>query len=78
MAIIERAKEVKRAHKVASKVFSAALEGECSNYRDYLDLVFICRWLERVGNLSLNIAEDVVFEDTSTDIRHSGQVPDDA
>ncbi|MFT5413350.1 MAG: phosphate transport system protein, partial [Verrucomicrobiales bacterium] len=50
----------------------------CSNYRDYLDLVFICRWLERVGNLSLNIAEDVVFEDTSTDIRHGGQVPDDA
>lgn len=76
LALIDRAKELKTKHKVTSKLFSNALEAECTNYRDYLDLVFICRWLERVGNLSLNIAEDVVFEETSTDIRHGGHVPD--
>ena len=78
LAIIERGKELKKAHKAASKVFSKVLEEQCPNYRDYLDLVFVCRWLERVGNLSMNIAEDVVFEDTSADIRHGGTVPDDA
>ena len=30
---------------------------------------------KRVGNLATNIAEDVVFEETSTDIRHGGELP---
>ena len=72
---MERGKELKKAHKSASGIFSRALESECSNYRDYLDLVFICRWLERVGNLAMNIAEDVIFEETNTDVRHGGEIP---
>jgi len=44
-------------------VFSRELKEECSNYRDYLDFVFICRWFERVGSLSINIAEDCLGDD---------------
>lgn len=69
--IVEEAK-LKKCHKRVSRNFARALEGESDQYRDYLDLVFICRWLERVGDLATNIAEDVVFEETSTDIRHGG------
>ncbi|MBT8037951.1 MAG: phosphate signaling complex protein PhoU [Verrucomicrobiae bacterium] len=75
LTVVERERLLKKTHKTTSRFFSEQLENETSHYRDYLDLVFICRWLERVGNLSTNIAEDVIFEETSADIRHGGEIP---
>lgn len=75
LTVVEREKLLKKTHKGTSRFFSEKLEGETEHYRDYLDLVFVCRWLERVGNLATNIAEDVIFEETSTDIRHGGELP---
>ncbi|BDS08438.1 phosphate transport system regulatory protein PhoU [Oceaniferula spumae] len=75
VGVIDREKNLKKCHKTTSRNFAKALEGESDQYRDYLDLVFICRWLERVGDLATNIAEDVIFEETSTDIRHGGELP---
>jgi phosphate transport system protein len=75
LAVIEREKLLRKTHKATSRFFSEKLEGDSKHYRDYLDLVFICRWLERVGNLATNIAEDVIFEETSADIRHGGELP---
>ncbi len=75
LSIIESEKKLKKCHKATSRVFSKTLESETEQYRDYLDLVFICRWLERVGDLAINIAEEVVFEETSTDIRRGGELP---
>ncbi len=75
LSVIEEEKPLKKCHKTTSRVFAKTLEGESEHYRDYLDLVFICRWLERVGDLAINIAEEVVFEDTSTDIRHGRELP---
>ncbi|MBT8044300.1 MAG: phosphate signaling complex protein PhoU [Verrucomicrobiae bacterium] len=75
LTVIEREKLLKKTHKNTSRFFSNKLEGETDHYRDYLDLVFVCRWLERVGNLATNIAEDVIFEETSTDVRHGGELP---
>ena len=77
LQVVEREKSLKKTHKTISRHFAKKLEGETDHYRDYLDLVFICRWLERVGNLSINIAEDVIFEETSTDIRHGGELPEE-
>ena len=74
--IIEREKLLKKTHKSTSRHFAEELEKETELYRDYLDVVFICRWLERVGSLAINIAEDVIFEETSTDIRHGGELPE--
>ena len=39
----------------------------------YLDLIFIARFLERIGDQSTNIAEDTVFAVASEDIRHPGK-----
>ena len=38
----------------------------------YLDLIFIARFLERIGDQSTNMAEDTVFAVASEDIRHHG------
>ena len=75
VTVIEGEKALKKCHKTTSRFFAKALEVESEYYRNYLDLVFICRWLERVGDLAINIAEEVVFEDTSTDIRHGRELP---
>jgi phosphate transport system protein len=75
LSVIEQQKELKKTHKKTSRFFSRKLETETAHYRDYLDLVLICRWLDRVGGLATNIAEDIVFEITSTDIRHGGELP---
>lgn len=75
MDVIKQESLLKKSHKMTSRSLSKKLELESAQYRDYLDLVFICRWLERVGNLATNIAEDVIFEETSTDIRHGGELP---
>lgn len=75
LEVVERYSEIKKVHKSVSRKFSKKLEDKSDSCRQYLDLVFICRWLERVGSLSINIAEDVIFEETSTDIRHGGDLP---
>ena len=75
LQVIDREKQLKKVQKTTSRAWSEKLEAETTQSRDYLDLIFICRWLERVGNLATNIAEDVIFEETSTDIRHGGELP---
>lgn len=44
--------------------------------RGYLNLVFIARHLERVGDHATNIAEDAVYAAAAEDIRHQPFVPD--
>jgi phosphate transport system protein len=40
--------------------------------RGYLNLMFIGRHLERVGDHATNIAEDAVYAAAAEDIRHQG------
>lgn len=61
-------------HKAATKAFTKSLEEPCNNYKTYLNLVFINRWTERIGDLSTNIAEDVIFMESAQDIRHGGEL----
>jgi len=75
LEVVDRQKELRKTNKKTSRFFSKKLETETGHYRDYLDLVLTCRWLDRVGDLATNIAEDVIFESTSTDIRHGGELP---
>lgn len=74
LEVIRMDDELDALHKSTNKKLTKCLEGECNNYKDYLNLVFICRWLERVGDLAVNIGEDVVFMETATDIRHGGEL----
>ena len=46
------------------------------NVADYVDLLFCARFLERIGDQSVNISEDAVYLLTAVDIRHGGELPD--
>lgn len=46
------------------------LENDSTNAKFYMHLVFVCRSLERVGELSVNVSEDAVFNDTADQIKH--------
>lgn len=61
-------------HKAATKAYTKKLEGPSENHKSYLNLVFINRWIERIGDLSTNIAEDVIFMKSAQDIRHGGEL----
>jgi phosphate transport system protein len=41
----------------------------------YVDLLFCARFIERIGDQSVNIAEDAVYLITAMDIRHGGELP---
>ena len=46
------------------------MQDDSANLPTYLNLIFISRCLERVGDHSANIAEDIVFAVRAEDIRH--------
>lgn len=46
------------------------MEEDTSRLKDYIDLVFIARFLERAGDHSVNIGEDAVYAGVAKDIRH--------
>lgn len=50
--------------------YSSRLENCSGRSQEYLHLLFITRSLERVGDLSANIGEDVVFVEQAKDLRH--------
>lgn len=46
------------------------MEEDTSRLKDYIDLVFIARFLERAGDHCVNIGEDAVYAGVAKDIRH--------
>lgn len=66
--------DMNKFHKSATKAYTNLLETPCEHHKSYLNLVFINRWLERIGDLSTNIAEDVIFMKSAQDIRHGGEL----
>jgi phosphate transport system protein len=49
----------------------AQATSDSQNVPSYLDLIFVARALERVGDHATNIAEDSFWRDQATDIRHT-------
>lgn len=47
------------------------MEEDTGRLKDYIDLVFIARFLERAGDHAVNIGEDAVYAGSAKDIRHS-------
>jgi len=58
---------------VAKKIIATMAE-RTDAINGYLDLIFIARFLERIGDHATNICEDVVFVYAAEDIRH-GNTP---
>jgi phosphate transport system protein len=52
-------------------IFTARMAEHPDRITDYLNLIFIARHLERVGDHAKNIGEDAVYEAQAEDIRHA-------
>ena len=61
----------------ASRGFIERMAQDPEQLRGYLNLMFIARHLERVGDHATNIAEDAVYAAAAEDIRHQPFVPVD-
>lgn len=47
------------------------MEEDPSRVQDYIDLVFVARFIERCGDHAVNIGEDAVYASVAKDIRHT-------
>ena len=52
------------------------MEEDPDHIKDYLDLQFIIRFVERIGDHAKNIAQDTVYAESAVDIRHGGEHPE--
>ena len=71
-AIVPRDEKLDELNRVASRRLIERMTQDREQLRGYLNLVFIGRHLERVGDHATNIAEDAVYAAAAEDIRHQG------
>jgi len=64
------------AHKEFTKKLTIRCENDASNASDYINLIFVARFLERIGDHAVNIGEDCVYASSAVDIRHGGAFPE--
>lgn len=72
LSLHEKDKELDELHSKTIKRLTKAMETDIENLRSYLHLIFVVRCLERIGDHSVNIGEEVVYILKATDIRHVG------
>jgi phosphate transport system protein len=73
-----RDKELDEMNATTSRRLIERMAQDPEQLRGYLNLMFIARHLERVGDHATNIAEDAVFAAAAEDIRHQPFVPPNA
>lgn len=69
-AVIPRDEKLDELNRVASRRLIQRMAEDPDQLRGYLNLMFIGRHLERVGDHATNIAEDAVYAAAAEDIRH--------
>jgi len=74
-AIIPRDEELDEMNAIASRQLIERMAQDPDQLRGYLNLIFVSRCLERVGDHATNIAEDAVYAAAAEDIRHQVFVP---
>ena len=72
LALKARDKALDEMNAVASRRLIERMAQDPDQLRGYLNLMFIARHLERVGDHATNIAEDAVYAAAAEDIRHQG------
>jgi phosphate transport system protein len=65
-----RDKELDLLNKELTDILINRMQDDSANLPSYLNLIFISRCLERIGDHACNIAEDIVFAVSAEDIRH--------
>lgn len=69
-AVVARDKDLDYMNKMANRKLTDRMAQDPKALRGYLNLIFISRCLERVGDHATNIAEDAVYAAAAEDIRH--------
>jgi phosphate transport system protein len=69
-AIVPRDEKLDDLNRTASRKLIERMAHDPDQLRGYLNLMFIARHLERVGDHATNIAEDAVYAAAAEDIRH--------
>ena len=69
-AVVPRDEELDELNRQASRKLIERMAQDPDQLRGYLNLIFISRCLERVGDHATNIAEDAVYAAAAEDIRH--------
>jgi phosphate transport system protein len=69
-AVVQRDAELDELNRKAGRQFIQRMAEDPDQLRGYLNLMFIARHLERVGDHATNIAEDAVYAAAAEDIRH--------
>jgi len=68
--IVARDKDLDYMNKMANRRLTDRMAQDPKQLRGYLNLIFVSRCLERVGDHATNIAEDAVYAAAAEDIRH--------
>jgi len=66
----ERDKELDRFNRDYAEQLTALMAQHTERIPCYMDLIFIARFLERVGDQSKNVGEDTVFAISNVETRH--------
>lgn len=67
----QRDRELDAIHHEVIDRLTLRMADDSSRVESYLDLIFIARFIERIGDHATNIAEDAVFAASAQDIRHT-------
>jgi phosphate transport system protein len=73
-AIVPRDEKLDDLNRTASRKLIERMAQDPEQLRGYLNLIFVGRALERVGDHATNIAEDAVYAAAAEDIRHQPAV----
>src|SRR5256714_365731 len=74
-AVVGRDDALDRMNKMANRQLIERMAQDPEQLRGYLNLIFVSRCLERVGDHATNIAEDAVYAAAAEDIRHPPFTP---
>ena len=66
----ERDRQLDALNRELTNKYTTCMEQNTSELRGYLNLIFVSRVLERIGDHATNICEEVVFVWAAEDIRH--------
>jgi len=69
--VVKMDDKVDRIYKSLGKTLTQKISEGAPQTESLLNIIFISRSLERIGDLAVNIGEDVVFSASAEDIRHS-------
>lgn len=70
LGLHDKDEELDRLHKRLAKTLSGLIEERESGTVGLIHLLFAARSFERIGDLAVNIGEEVVFIESAEDIRH--------